>query len=115
MAVDIGKLNKRITFQQIMTDTDEMGRDKVSWTDYKTIWATVKPYKSSEYNFMGKLRPDATHRFYVRYRSDITPDMRILYHGRTFAIMGSPLDLDEKHELLEIQAEEVFEGVEYSS
>lgn len=113
--VDIGKLNKRITFLRLGTVVDDMGQDRAGWEDYKSAWATVKPYKASEHNFMGKLKPEVTHRFYVRYRTDITPDMRIRYHGRVFEIAGPPLDMEERHEMLEIQAEEVFEGVKYSS
>lgn len=113
--VDIGKLDKRITLQRTYEAEDEIGNTKTKWRDYKTVWATVKPYKSSEYNFMGKLKPDVTHRFYVRYRTDIYPDMRIKYRGRIFEISGSPLDIDEQHRLLEIQAQEVFESERYSS
>ncbi len=43
----------------------------------------------------------------------MTADMRILYHGRTFEISGSPIDIEERHELLEIQATEVFEHEQY--
>lgn len=113
--IDIGKLNKRITFLQLETQMDDMGQDKAIWKDCRTVWATVKPYKASEYNFMGKLKPEVTHRFYVRYRTDIMPEMRIRYHGRIFEISGPPLDMEERHEMLEIQAEEVFEDVKYSS
>ena len=107
--IDIGKLNKRITFQKCTVSEDEMGQDKTSWQDFKTVWATVKPYKSSESNFMKKLKPEVSHRIYVRFRNDITADMRINYHGRIFSIEGPPLDVDEKHEILEIQCEEAFE------
>lgn len=86
-----------------------MGQDSFEWKEYKTVWATVKPYKSSEYNFMGKLKPEVSHRVYVRFRNDITANMRIRYHGRIFEIAGPPIDIDERHELLEIQATEVFE------
>lgn len=112
--VEIGKLNKRITLQKLCETEDESGNAKVEWVDFKAIWATVKPFKSSEYNFMGKLKPEVTHRIYVRYRNDITPEMRIKYHGRIFEISGHPLDIDEAHKLLEIQAQEVFEGEQYS-
>lgn len=95
------------------TTEDDMGQDRGGWTEYKTVWATVKPYKSSEANFMGKLKPEVSHRVYVRFRKDITAEMRILYHGRTFEITGPPIDIDERHELLEIQCEEVFENGEY--
>ena len=98
-------MNKRISFLKFVIKEDEMRQAKGSWETYKKVWATVKPYKSSECNFMGKLKPEVSHRVYVRFR--------ILYHGRIFQIAGAPIDLDEKHELLEIQCEEVFENAEY--
>lgn len=106
-------MNKRISFLKFVIKEDEMRQAKGSWETYKKVWATVKPYKSSECNFMGKLKPEVSHRVYVRFRKDITAEMRILYHGRIFQIAGAPIDLDEKHELLEIQCEEVFENVKY--
>ena len=54
-----------------------MGQTKHEYQPYKTVWATVKPIKSTEVNFIGKLKPDVTHRLYIRYREDITADMRI--------------------------------------
>lgn len=111
--VDIGKLNKRITFLKLAEKEDDMGQTKTEWGQYRSVWATVKPFKSSESGFMGKLKPDVTHRFYVRYRNDISPDMRIKYGNRTFEISGI-IDMDEQHRLLEIQAQEVFEGERYS-
>ena len=41
-----GKLNRRLTFQRLEAKEDEMGQDKSSWQDYKTVWGSVKPYKS---------------------------------------------------------------------
>ena len=106
-------MNKLISFLKFVIKVDDMRQAKGSWETYKKVWATVKPYKSSECNFMGKLKPEVSHRVYVRFRKDITAEMRILYHGRIFQIAGVPIDLDEKHELLEIQCEEVFENAEY--
>lgn len=111
--IKAGRLSKRIMFMRFATVTDDMEQSKGTWAEYKTIWADVRPYKSSEIAFMGKIKPEVTHRIYVRYRTDITADMRILYHGRTFEISGPPIDLDERHELLEIQCQEVFEDERY--
>lgn len=90
-----------------------MGQERMEFVDYKSVWATVKPFKSSEYNFVGKLRPEVTHRFYIRFREDITADMRIIFRGKRFEIAGPPIDIDDRHELLEIQAEEAFENEQY--
>ena len=111
--VDIGKLNRRITFLRLKTTEDEMGQDKAEWEEYCSVWATIKPCKSSEYNFMSKLKPEVTHRVYIRFRKGITADMRIQYQGRIYSIAGPPLDMDDLHRMLEIQCEEVFEKVKY--
>ena len=50
---------------------------------------------------------------YIRFRKDITADMRILYQGHMFSIAGPPLDMDYTHRMLEIQCEEVFESAKY--
>ena len=76
--VDIGKLNRRITFLRLETSEDEMGQDKSEWKKFQTVWATVKPYKSSEYNFMSKLKPEVTHRIYIRFRKDMEISMQKL-------------------------------------
>ena len=93
---------------QIQPVEDAMHQERMQWAPVVTVWATMKPYKSSEVSFLAKKKPEVTHRIYVRYRKGITSDMRIQYGERLFAIAGPPLDIDEKHELLEIQAEEVF-------
>lgn len=111
--IDIGKLNKRITFLKLTEKEDDMGQKKTEWVPYHSVWATVKPFKSSESSFMGKLKPEVTHRIYVRYNQYVTADMRILYHGHTFEIAGPPINIDERHEMLEIQATEVFEREQY--
>ena len=41
-----GKLNRRLTFQRLEAKEDEMGQDKSAWQDYKTVWGSVKQYKS---------------------------------------------------------------------
>lgn len=102
-----------IVFQKKMPVKDSMGQTKMEFENYKKVWATVKPFKSSEAPFVGKLRPEVTHRFYIRFRRDITADMRILYAGKVFEIAGPPIDLNDGHELLEIQAEEGFENEQY--
>lgn len=86
-----------------------MGQDKDLFEDYMSVWATVKPYKSNDQSLAGKRSPAVTHKFYIRYRRDITPFMRIVYDGKVYRIVGAPVDMDERHELMEIQAE-VVEG-----
>lgn len=106
--VDIGKLNKRVTFLRPVGGKDEMLQDKLTYEEYKTLWATVKPYKSNDSSLNGKKSPEASHKIYVRYREDITSDMRMRYNKINLKMVGFPVDLEERHELLEIQAEVIM-------
>lgn len=103
--IKTGRLNKRISFLNPISGTDSLGQDKLTYEEFRTVWATVVPYKSNDSSLYGKKTPEASHKFYIRYRSDITPDMRISYNGKLFKMVGYPVDLEEKHELFEIQAE----------
>jgi SPP1 family predicted phage head-tail adaptor len=109
--VDVGKMRHRITFRKKVTVYDELGQDSVGWADYKTVWATVTPYKASDVNVMSKSVESVTHRIYVRYHDWITPDMRIDFHGRIFEMAGPPVDMDEAHTIMELQCTEVVDYV----
>lgn len=113
MAVNIGRLNKRILIQAPVGKKDCMDQDRDTFEDHASVWATVKPYKSSDRDLAGKRSPAVTHKFYIRYRRDISPFMRIVYEGVAYRMVGAPVDMDERHELLEIQAE-VIEGQVWS-
>ena len=47
--LDVGRMNKRITFVYLEDSTDEMGQDCQAWKEYKTVWATVKALRGGEY------------------------------------------------------------------
>jgi SPP1 family predicted phage head-tail adaptor len=58
-----------------------------------------------EYEESQKLRAETTYKISTRFFRNITPNMRILYDGREFEIV-SVLDLNERHEELQIIAVE---------
>ena len=63
--------------------------------------AFVRPTTGREYEEAQKLRAETTYIVRMRYVPGITPDMRILYDGRTLFI-ESALDIDERHRELTI-------------
>ena len=63
--------------------------------------AFVRPTTGREYEEAQKLRAETTYMVQTRYLPGITPDMRILYDGKTLYI-ESVLDVDERHKQLTI-------------
>lgn len=100
--MEIGKLRHRITFQDsVPTPDGYKGSSEVTWTNFVTVWASVKPLTGREYFFSQQVKAEVTHRVKIRYRDDITVKMQILFGTRVFGI-ESIFDIEERHEVLEI-------------
>ena len=108
--VDIGRLDKRITFLKETETEGTFGQSKKTFTPYKTVWATVKGLRGAEYYEALRVRPEMTYKITCRYVKGITSEMRIQYkaHGETkiFEIVGGPNDVNGAGEILEIHAKE---------
>ncbi len=113
--MDIGKLDKRIAFLELKEKEDEYGT-RMEWERAFTVWATVSPDRTSEPTLRNAIqKPQAGFKIYVRYRKGIRPDMRIAYGGRLLEMVGPPIDVEERHAMMQIYAEEVFEDGKYGS
>ena len=70
-----------------------------------SVAGLVVPMSGREYEESQKLRAETTYKISSRFFPKITPDLRILYDKREFEIV-SVLDLNERHEELQIVAVE---------
>ena len=108
----IPQRNKQIVFQDKVSLSDGMGGITDTWGDSITHYAAIRPLTGKEVIESGKIQHELTHRFFMRYRDGITPDMRIRYHDyragsdRYFDIV-SLLNKNEAYKELEILATEV--------
>ena len=110
--MDIGKLNKRITFLKLIPDVDEMGQEiEGTWQPFKTVWANIKPLRGREYWDAKKKSAEQNYKIITRHHKGVTTDMRIQYKQKTFHI-ESVADVDEKGEMLEIHCFESIENTE---
>ena len=73
--MDIGRLNKRVTFCRYSEEENELKQLRQQLKPIKTVWATVEPKSGREYIEADKERPELTYIITVRYQKDITPDM----------------------------------------
>ena len=92
---------------------------KLALSEY-SVAAFVTPTTGREYEESQKIRAETTYKISTRYFRGINSTHRILYNNREFEIV-SVLDLNERHEELQIiaaerntQTAQTFNGDEYN-
>ena len=109
MKMKAGQLDRRITIQSRTSTKDASGRPTtVAWADFATVWASVQDMLPSRGERIAEGVNVASRpcRIRMRYRDDITADMRVTLDGRTLRIVSMPAELGRR-EGIEIVAEEV--------
>lgn len=104
----IGGLRHRITFQEENRSDDGAGGGDVAWaniTGVNTVWGKVEPVSAGEGMLSMQLQNTVTHKITIRYKPDVTENMRIVYDGRYFNIRGIR-HIEERDRWTEIRAEE---------
>lgn len=104
----IGALRHRVTFQTLTRTADTQGGYTSSWADMvvnPTVWGEVTPAKTYERFFSQQIQYQRTHQVIIRYRDDLTQEMRMLFDSRIFQIK-SIRKPDERKYFLIIDLEE---------
>lgn len=99
MALDAGKLNRRVTIQSRSEPLDGYGDAKAVWSTVDTVWAHVQPMSGTEKAEAQSFGADVSMQVTIRYRDDVTPKNRLLLGSRVLEIV-SARDEDERHEAL---------------
>lgn len=102
-----GELMHRVTFQQRATPAtvNALGEPTSAWVDLAsvpTVWARCRPLRSREQAAMGQLQQHVDIVVECRHRADITADMRLLWRGEPYEIVGEPLDVEGRGEDLRL-------------
>lgn len=100
-----GMLRHSIEWQQEQTTPDGMGGQTRAWATVATVRAFIKPTTGNERWHAMRTEANVTHRIFMRYRSDLTPAMRIVYNGRAFQVKAV-LNIEERNKWLEVHATE---------
>jgi SPP1 family predicted phage head-tail adaptor len=104
--MDIGELRHRITFQKLVTDTNENGFEIEYWQDYEAVWAAITNLHGREYFEAAAVKAENTVKFTIRYVLNIKPTMRILFKGNQYNI-SSIDNIKYANKFIEIKALEV--------
>ncbi|MCM3411231.1 phage head closure protein [Metabacillus litoralis] len=101
------KLRHRITFQREQETVDKDGFSSVSYVDVITVWAQAKTVSGREYHQAAATQNERATRWIIRYRRDLSEDMRVLFEGKVFDIEAILPD-DELKKTLTIVCKEVI-------
>lgn len=81
-----GLLRHRLVIQRAVETKDTLGGDVQTWATLATVWGQVRPLSGREAYESQRVTTTASHFMTIRYREDIAPQMRVVWHGRTFEI-----------------------------
>lgn len=104
--MEIGALNKRITFQQLKTTINENGFDVEEWLDVKSVWAAVSNLHSKEYFEAAAVQMENTVKFTIRYLPTLDTSMRILFNNTLYNIISVD-NIKYRNRFVEIKGLEV--------
>lgn len=74
-----GALRDRLTVQQKSTVADGRGGRAVTWAALATVWAAIAAVGAGETIQAAALGATQSHVVSIRYRTDITPLMRVVW------------------------------------
>ena len=90
MALDAGKLDRKITLQRFTETRDEYNEPVQLWATLATRSASYEPMSDGERFRAGETAANASARFVIRWSSAVAtlnPKDRLQYEGETWQIM----------------------------
>lgn len=103
--VTIGDLRHRIEIESAARVGDGGGGATVTWATVADVWAAIWTRTSDEVFEHDRTAGRATHDIWMRYRSDVRPEMRVRSGSRVFDILGV-INIDDRVRWLKCPAVE---------
>lgn len=86
MAINIGRMDRRITIQQFTSAQNSAGEPIETWTALATVWGSKMDITGRERFTSQQQLEEETTVFRIRYRSDVTVKMRLVCETKTYRI-----------------------------
>ena len=103
-----GELRTKVTLQTPTVAKDPGGAQKETWANFATnpnVYAKIIYAHGLESVSSEALKAANRMTLTIRYRSDVNATHAILLDGQLWKFIGTPDDIQNRHEYLEIQAE----------
>ncbi len=95
-----GELEQYITIEKPVNTEGDYGETTTTWTTHCNCWANIQNLKGKEYWDAKSINSEVTAKIKIRYRDDITADMRVKYESRYFYVNSFFDPYEERKELL---------------
>ena len=82
----IGRLRHRLTLEAPTRMTDSAGGARQTWREIGKLWAALRDLSGGEKEYAEAESAAKKVEVIIRFREDITPDMRFIYGARMFNI-----------------------------
>ena len=96
-----GKFDRQVNLLQYGVTIDTAGGEVVTYTQFATVWASVKDLRGANFLAAQQTTSTATTKFILRYRTDFTARDRIEWKGKQYEVIGIPIEVG-RNESLEI-------------
>lgn len=84
-----GKLRHKVSLQELThTQNQETGAMASAWSEVAKVMASIEPLSAREFIAAAATQSEVVARITIRYRSDITAKMRIVYRDTVYNIAG---------------------------
>ena len=102
MSLDAGKLRHRLVLLALTEEQDsDSGEMEETWETYDTVWGSFEPYSTKDVLLARSVQEQSSVRAVIRYREEVTSDMRVSFRSRVYKIDGPPLtDADSGFEYM---------------
>lgn len=86
--MNAGKLDRRITILRCVESKGSSGEILRDWTELASAWARRVPQGAAEKLLGRELVSESSVLWSIRWRDDVTSEMRIKFDGRQHQILG---------------------------
>ncbi len=97
-----GLLDQRITIEQKAIARNSIGEETETWSTFATIWAMYRPVRVTERLAGAQLQAEFDTVFRIRFMTGIDTEMRVVWRGQRFELVGPPLMVDPATKLLDL-------------
>lgn len=94
-----GRLDRLITIQSCTKSQDSFKQPIESWANLATnptAWAERRDLRGREYFQARQVNAEVTAVFRIRWRGDITTEMRIVEGATTYEIVSPPIEIGRR-------------------
>jgi len=107
--IHVGELKTQMMLQMKFESRGDDGSIRNVYTYIGNIWTKVAPIDLTsaheEYFRNNKILAESTHEITIRYRANISTDMRLIYGNRIFEILGY-YEIEGKRDYLKLNCKE---------